>query len=47
MLELGIKLPRWVGEGRWLVGSAENIASQPSLAGAWAEFGNRKFEKIA
>ena len=47
VLELGIKLPRWVGVGRWLVGSAENIATQPRLAGAWAELGNRKFGKIA
>ena len=28
-----------------LVGSAENKATQPSLAGTWAELGNRKFEE--
>ena len=38
MLELGDKLSR-VGLGG-LVGKAENIATQPSLAGAWAELGN-------
>ena len=27
-----------------MVKLAENMATQPSLAGAWAEFGNRKFE---
>ena len=25
--------------GGWVVGLAENIATQPSLAGAWAELG--------
>ena len=28
-----------------LVGSAENKATKPSLAGTWAELGNRKFEE--
>ena len=28
-----------------LVESAENKATQPSLAGTWAELGNRKFEE--
>ena len=31
-----INFPGWVG----VVGKAENIATQPSLAGAWAELGN-------
>ena len=35
-LELGYKLSR-VGWG--VVGKAENTATQPSLAGAWAELG--------
>ena len=33
----------WVGCGAYVVGVvglAENIATQPSLAGAWAELGN-------
>ena len=30
-----INFPGWVG----VVGKAENIATQPSLAGAWAELG--------
>ena len=32
--------------GGWrvgVVGKAENIATQPSLAGAWAELGNKIF----
>ena len=33
-----INFPGWVGVG--VVGKAENIATQPSLAGAWAELGN-------
>ena len=32
-----INFPGWVGVG--VVGKAENIATQPSLAGAWAELG--------
>ena len=32
-----INFPGWVG----VVGKAENIATQPSLAGAWAELGNK------
>ena len=31
------------GGGGWVVGLAENIATQPSLAGAWAELGNSLF----
>ena len=38
-LELGNKL-FWEGGGGWVVGLAENIATQPSLAGAQAELGN-------
>ena len=34
-----INFPGWVGLG--VVGKAENIATQPSLAGAWAELGNK------
>ena len=35
-----INFPGWVGVGGWGgVGKAENIATQPSLAGAWAELG--------
>ena len=30
-----------VGGGVGVVGKAENIATQPSLAGAWAELGNK------
>ena len=33
-----INFPGWVGVG--VVGKAENIATQPSLAGTWAELGN-------
>ena len=33
-----INFPGWVG----VVGKAENIATQPSLAGAWAELGNNE-----
>ena len=33
-----INFPGWVGVG--VVGKAENIATQPSLAGAWADLGN-------
>ena len=28
------------GVGRWVVAFTENKATQPSLAGAWAELGN-------
>ena len=35
-----INFPGWVGVG--VVGKAENIATQPSLAGAWAELGNNE-----
>ena len=36
-----INFPGWVaGVGVLVVGKAENIATQPSLAGAWAELGN-------
>ena len=41
-----INFPGWVGVGvggggeGGGVGKAENIATQPSLAGAWAELGN-------
>ena len=31
-----------MGGGGGVVGLAENIATQPSLAGAWAELGNLK-----
>ena len=41
MLDLRNKLSR-VGGGWWVVGKAENIATQPSLAGALAELGNTK-----
>ena len=35
-----INFPGWVGVGvGGVVGKAENIATQPSLAGAWAELG--------
>ena len=34
-----INFPGWVG----VVGKAENIATQPSLAGAWAELGKNLF----
>ena len=32
-----INFPGWVG----VVGKAENIATQPSLTGAWAELGKK------
>ena len=35
-----INFPGWVGVGGGGVGKAKNIATQPSLAGAWAELGN-------
>ena len=33
-----INFPGWVG----VVGKAENIATQPSLAGTWAKLGKKK-----
>ena len=39
-LELENKLSRLVGVG--VVGKAENIATQPSLSGAWAELGKNR-----
>ena len=38
-----INFPGWVGVG--VVGLTENKATQPSLAGAWAELGKRLKEK--
>ena len=38
-----INFPGWVGVG--VVGKAENIATQPSLAGAWAELGNDRSKR--
>ena len=38
----------WVGGARWQVfGLAENIATQPSLADAWAELGNSKLTVLS
>ena len=39
-----INFPGWVGVG--VVGKAENIATQPSLAGAWAELGNNPLASL-
>ena len=42
MLDWEIKFPGWVagGVGVGVVGKVENIATQPTLVGAWAELGN-------
>ena len=34
-----------MGRGGGVVGLTENKATQPSLAGTWAELGNRTFEE--
>ena len=34
------------GGGGGVVGKAENIATQPSLAGAWAELGNTESKTL-
>ena len=40
--KFGNKLSQVSGWGVGMVGKAENIATQPSLVGTWAELGNSR-----